>query len=111
MPPFMRAARLREHLQNLVAEDAVLSNTDLRTLSRSELLEACFDRGLGDTSNSENEMRSQLGRWLDLTSESRMSAGFGKPNPERLRLAAMAVCAVASCRDDREQLPRLLYAP
>jgi len=110
--PGTRPAALRKHLQMLVEEDAALARTDWSTLSHTDLADACFDRALGCIGDSDKEMRQMLRCWCELTDESRFATPDGvTPDPARLRLAAMSVSAVASCRKEKGKLSHMLYAP
>ncbi len=116
-PSLARRQSLRKHLSNVAAEDAALRSGGLAGLSRSQLLEAAFDRGFGAPSASDAQLRAQLTDWLsllDIMSRQAM-ADMGEPkrepDPTRLRLAAMAASAVGSARrDEVGRLPRLLYS-
>ena len=100
---------LGKHLVAVQSEDVALSRDGaVDALGRAELLEACYDRGLGASEASDAQLRAQLRLWLSLTE----GAGGAKPSEEglRLRLAALAACGIASARQSTElQLPRLLY--
>jgi len=104
-PGVMRRTALGTHLERLVREDAALAKHGLGKLGRDELLEACLDRGLGSTAASDKRLRQLLGEWVSL-----MRRFGGGAEPHRLRLAAMAVCATSSVREDTNALPQLVYA-
>lgn len=104
-PNVLRRAALGTHLERLVLEDAALAKHGLGALDRDELLEACLDRGLGSPAASDKRLRQLLGEWVSLT---RRFAGDAEPH--RLRLAALAVCATSSVREqDAGALPQLVY--
>lgn len=109
LPGPLRRGSLGKHLEQLVEEDAVLLKVGVGGLTRDELTEACLDRGCGSDSMSDAQLRGRLESWLSLM-RSRQDGGY---EPHRLRLAAMAACAAAATRDERESLsalPRLLYS-
>lgn len=109
-PGFMRRGVLGKHLEQLVAEDAILARRGVASLSHAELAEACLDRGFGSGTLGEDELRRLLGSWLQLVEQQSLAEGV---EPHRLRLAAMAACATASVRRQQESLsvlPRLLLA-
>ena len=117
-PGFLRRQALGKHLEQLVAEDAVLRRTGTASLSREQLTEACLDRGFGSAALSDAQLRARLDGWLGVLGARKGGAGAGAAagspplEPHRLRLAAMAAMASTSARDEREslmQLPRLLY--
>ena len=111
-PGILRRAALGKHLEQLVTEDAVLRARGVRSLSRTELMEACLDRGFGSLELSDAQLRARLEAWLVLVQRS-PGGGEARPlEPHRIRLAAMAACAASSVRSERESmsvLPRLLY--
>uniref|UniRef100_A0A7S0IMW7 Letm1 RBD domain-containing protein n=1 Tax=Calcidiscus leptoporus TaxID=127549 RepID=A0A7S0IMW7_9EUKA len=109
--PSMRRQALHKHLQNLIDEDAALARTDWASLSHSELMDACLDRGLGGLGDSDKELRELLRGWRELTDEARFVSEAVPPDAARLRLAALAVCAVGSCRREKAKLPSVLYSP
>ena len=108
-PGFLRRAALGKHLEQLVTEDNVLLRKGIKSLSRTELLEACLDRGFGSVELSDAQLRARLDAWLGLVYRSPGEA----LEPHRVRLAAMAACAASSVRNEQESmsvLPRLLYS-
>ena len=87
----------------LQAEDAALAATGLRELSQAQLLEACFDRGMGTSGASAAELRGQLQRWLQLADNLVVLQGEQlEPQPLRMRLAALAAFGVATTRRSQE---------
>ena len=87
----------------LQAEDAALASTGLRELSHAQLLEACFDRGMGASGASAAELRGQLQRWLQLADNLVVLQGEQlEPQPQRMRLAALAAFGVATTRRSQE---------
>jgi len=116
LPGFVRRSALRKHLQHVAAEDDVLAAA-LGRMSRDELLEACFDRGLGAPGASAARLRRELSHWLSLV-RTTAAAGIADaaepkrdPDPARVRLAALSACAVSSTRAEAGAgLPKLLYA-
>ena len=114
-PGVLRRAALGKHLEMLVAEDAVLEARGSKSLTRPQLIEACLDRGFGSDACSDAQLRSLLDEWLRVHAHAAAAAkAAGTPlEPHRLRLAAMAACAAASVRSERQSLsvlPRLVYA-
>ena len=59
-PGFLRRAALGKHLEQLVTEDNVLLRKGIKSLSRTELLEACLDRGFGSVELSDAQLRARL---------------------------------------------------
>jgi len=114
-PPIfgMRRGGLTKHLVTLAEEDAALSSGGLQHLSEDQLREACFDRGMGLPEASAADMRKQLQRWLELTDQIVLVEGKQvEPQPQRMRLAALAAFGVAAARKAPQgKLPRLLFAP
>ena len=97
--------------EQLVEADEVLAANGVATLSREQLTEACLDRGFGSDLLTDAELRQRLEAWLQLVRPRNAPKNAPTYEPHRLRLAAMAACAAASVRDERESLstlPRLL---
>ena len=94
-----RRSGLVKHLTALQAEDAALSAGGMRGLSEAQMLEACFDRGMGTSGASAAELRGQLQRWLQLADNLVVLQGKHlEPQPLRMRLAALAAFGVATTR-------------
>jgi len=107
LPRFMRLSALKRHLEQLVTEDEVLRRTNLASLDYEYLVEACFDRGLGSVGAPSAVLRSEIEAWLRIVDHQ-----AGETDPLRMRLAALATCAVFSVRSgDDFPLSRMLYAP
>ena len=71
----------------------------VRDLSEAQMLEACFDRGMGTSGASAAELRGQLTRWLQLADNLVVLQGKHlEPQPLRMRLAALAAFGVATTR-------------
>ena len=71
LPGFIRRRELRKHLQHVAREDEALAQAGINELSREELLEATFDRGLGRPDASDAQLRAQLNSWLKLVDSTR----------------------------------------
>ena len=102
-----------KHLVAVQSEDAALSRDGaVDALGRAELLEACYDRGLGASEASDAQLRAQLRLWLSLT-EAREGRSRARVRGRlRLRLAALAVTelgGIASARQSTTSCYRLLY--
>ena len=86
----------------------------MRGLSDAQLLEACFDRGMGAKGASSSELRRQLQRWLEIADNLVMLQGKTvEPQPLLMRLAALAAFGVTTTRraqDCELELVRSLYA-
>jgi hypothetical protein len=116
-PGPMRRGALGKHLEKLVQEDRVLLNVGTDSLSHTQLLEACLDRGCGCAKLNQVQLKKQLDAWLDLVQspspgKKGAAVASSEPEPHRLRLAIMATCAAGSVRSEQESLsvlPRLLY--
>ena len=82
----------------------------MRGLSEAELIEACYDRGMGVAGSSSGEMRRQLQQWLQLADNLVVLQGKHiEPQPLRMRLAALAAFGVATTRRAQDnKLVRLL---
>jgi len=99
-----RRGGLVKHLIVVQREDAALTAGGTRDLSYSQLLEACFDRGMGNAGASSAELRGQLQRWLQLADNLVVLQGeYVEPQPLRMRLAALAAFGVATTRRSPDQ--------
>ena len=86
------------------AQDVALATTDLRELSHSQLVDACYDRAVGRAGDTDAQLRAALSAWLKLVGE------HADAEPQQLRLGALAVSAVAGARQAEDwNLPRLVY--
>ncbi|KAL1529901.1 hypothetical protein AB1Y20_000829 [Prymnesium parvum] len=107
IPGPIRRSSLANHLAQLVEEDAILRRTQLSTLSRSELVDACLDRGIGSLESTDAQLQRHLSTWLQLVHPQQTTDA---PDPHRLRLAMMAASAITATRSAPEMaLPRLLF--
>jgi hypothetical protein len=63
-------ARLAQHFQELASLDDALQRDGLSTLTQSQLEDACLMRGLPAYGRSADEMRGDLGLWMQRTRKS-----------------------------------------
>lgn len=57
---------IRKRMKHLRADDAMIDAEGIDTLSVSELRHACQSRGIRSLNVDENELRKELGQWIDL---------------------------------------------
>jgi len=57
---------IRDRMKKLKADDKVISNEGLESLSVPELQQACQSRGIRTIGVSEDHLRHELGQWIDL---------------------------------------------
>ncbi|KAJ1729901.1 hypothetical protein LPJ61_003302 [Coemansia biformis] len=83
---------LRQHLEKLAADDALLAGEKLvARLGPVELHRACQERGIPSAHIPEPRLRQALGGWVDLTQTSRTSIGMLPIAWSRLVLLSAAV--------------------
>lgn len=109
VPAFFVRLQLRTYVDELAESDAFLANYPLDILSDDDLRQACHDRGMRVYERPPEELRRDLGEWLELTTApSPVGVGDGEGGgggvlflPQRAKMLGLGVNCLASVREGK----------
>ena len=116
-PNFLTRGRVVGHLRKVADSDDFLltTSTNLTSIPKRYLQEACSERFLGVVGRSTDDLRHQLDDWLVLNTPDTATEGqpplYYNANVARLALMGYYSCWAARDAQSALRLPRLLFAP